>query len=170
MVLLILYIKTSLMTIWQKTHSRCLTYPEKSYYGNETLTDWSSVFQVWWTRLTLVNNFLHLLMQPIFDKIALVPLHLQYNKGKWFLQMSVCMTLIYCLLLPTAVVPEHSPQIDDTKHWCFNVSLCKSTSISRYCILFFGTKNVIMTWQLTQEICISFCDWWSLIESYNRHS
>ncbi len=33
-----------------------------------------------------VDNLLHLLKQPIFDKIRFVAFHSFYNKGKWFLQ------------------------------------------------------------------------------------
>ncbi len=46
-----------------------------------------------------------------FYKFGLVAFH----KGKCFLEMRGCITLIHCSLLPTAVASKRSPQTDDAK-------------------------------------------------------
>ncbi len=126
-------------------------------YGEKSIWLYQSFiisFEVYYTSLTdkywpSIDSLLHLLKQPIFNKIRLVAFHLWYNRVKWFLQKRVRMTLIHCSLLPMVIIAKRSLQADDTKHWCFSVAMWINLNIShchyKYC------RSVEASWWISVE-------------------
>jgi len=86
-------------------------------------------FQVLRTSADPHNNLLHLLKQPIFDKIDLLHSINDTTKESDFYRTRVCMTLINCTLLPMVIIARCRQKLTmlgtDILAW-----LCESISIS----------------------------------------